>query len=124
MFTGNEGTFITLSEGASMTKAYRDNFLNGTTNRTRKAVFFGKTKLLQLLNQSEDCVGARCYFAAKQTESGVYELDLVIVGATSDEKDIIGAEAKILDDGSPCPTQCDTTSPLNSGSSAVNPTVG
>ncbi|HYG14240.1 MAG TPA: hypothetical protein VEC12_00700 [Bacteroidia bacterium] len=121
MFTGNEGTFITLAEGAQMTKAYRDNFLN--SGRTRKAVFFGKNKLLQLLNQSDDCVGARFYFAAKESESGIYELDLVVVGARANETDIITAEAKILDDSSPCPTQCDTASPLFGTASAETPTV-
>lgn len=100
-----------------MTKAYRDNFL--TNNRTHKAIFFGKNKLLQVLNQSEDCVGARFYFAAKESAQGIYELDLVVVGARSDESDIIGTEAKILDDGSPCPTQCDTTSPLYNNSTTT-----
>lgn len=114
-FNGNEGIFISLATGSAMTKDYRDTFLTG--DRKRKAVFFGKEKLMSLLNQT-DCVGIRCYFGAETVSEGDKtwkELSLVLVGADANENDQLGANNQILDHGIPCPMQCDTNgSPLNS----------
>ncbi len=116
-FDGTEGTFISLEEGVTLTQTYRSNFL--VDGRTRKAIFFGKDKLLDVINQT-DCEGIRIYFGAKQGDPGkAMELALVLVGAKADETDMIGATDKILDRGTPCPTQCDLTSALN-GSASTN----
>ncbi len=114
-FNGSEGTFISISEGSTMTKDYRNTFLTG--DRKRKAIFFGREKLMSLLDQA-DCVGIRCYFGAVEVTEGDKtweELNLVLVGANTMENDQIGANHQILDHGIPCPMQCDTNgSPLNS----------
>lgn len=118
-FTGNEGTFITLEVGSVMTEVYRSHFLSG--NAERKAIFFGKEKLQAIIDQM-DCKGIRCYFGAEEmSQNGEtwYELKLVMVGAKADESDMIGMNDKILDYGAPCPTQCDTASPLNGALSAM-----
>ncbi len=113
-FDGTEGTYITLEEGSALTSHYRNVFLTG--NRQRKGVFFGKDKLLAILNQTE-CVGIRCYFGAVDvTNSGgpATEISLVLVGAGADENDQLSAMDKILDYGVPCPTKCGSTNSLNS----------
>lgn len=114
-FIGDEGTFITLSEAGDMTKKYRDNFL--TVNRERKAVFFGREKLLAILNQP-DCVGIRIYYGAEEVTRAVdtwHEIEMVLVGASADENNQIGPTHKILDHGIPCPSSCATiTSVLDS----------
>lgn len=105
-FIGDEGTFITLDEGGAMTKKYRDNFL--TVNRERKAVFFGRDKLLEILNQT-DCKGIRIYYGAEEVtraNDSWHEISLVLVGATADGNNQIGLAHKILDMGAPCPTTC------------------
>lgn len=113
-FNGSEGTFITLTDGAALTEKYRDDYLSGDAERL--AVFFGKEKLEELLAQP-GCQGLRFYFGAdEKQEAGKTwtELDLVIVGADSSENDQIGANDKILDYGSPCPSKCSTANALNS----------
>jgi len=115
-FDGTEGAFITLEEGTSLTQKYRNDFL--VNGRTKKAIFFGKSKLMDLLNQT-DCKGLRIYFGAEQPDPmKPVELALVLVGAKADETDMIGANDKILDRGTPCPTQCDLTSALNGSTSS------
>lgn len=103
-FSGNEGTFITLSEGADFTQAYRDD-VGDTQN---KAYFFGKNKLTDILNQS-DCMGIRIYFGLDK-DTGKY--NLVLVGALANENDM--TTGYILDGGIPCPTCCGNTNSLNS----------
>jgi len=101
-FNGTEGEFITLAEGGEMTKAWREGD-NGST----KAVFFGRDKLIEILNQ-EDCVGIRMYFGKNEDN----EKSLVLVGASADENDQV--QGKILDRGAPCPKVCATANALNS----------
>jgi hypothetical protein len=103
-FTGNEGKFITLTEGADFTQAYRDD-VGDTQN---KAYFFGKNKLAAILSQ-EGCVGIRVYFGLDK-KTGKY--NFVLVGATSNENDM--TEGYILDNGVPCPTMCGNKNSLNS----------
>lgn len=113
-FDGSEGTFITLADGSAMTERFRDEFLTG--NRIHKAVFFGREKLLALLNQADN-KGIRCYFAASEkNDSGNdwTEFELVLVGADANENDQLGTNDKILDHGTPCPYYCSTANALNS----------
>ena len=113
-FDGTEGTFITLTEGASLTQEYRDNYLSGNANR--KAIFLGREKLQTLLAQ-EGCEGLRFYFGAVEKGEGSNkwtELDLVVVGADANENDQLSADNKILDNGAPCPDYCSTANALNS----------
>ena len=100
-FTGHENHSITLPVATLLTKSYRDeNDLAGNPSLVR-AVFFGKDALLGVLNQPE-CVGIRCYFALDDAKS----LTLVIVGATTDQDDLLRGQAKILEIGLPSPPFC------------------
>jgi len=103
-FTGKEGTFITLDQGAALTKNFRDE-VGDTQN---KAYFFGKNKLNDLINE-EGSMGIRVYFGMDKT-TGKY--NLVLVGALGNTSDI--TTGYILDVGVPCPTCCGNPNSLNS----------
>lgn len=102
-FNGTEGEFISIEEGAAMTKAWRDG-----GNGEIKGVFFGKEKLDALLNQA-GAEGIRMYFA----ENNKGQKTLVLVGADANENDILVDEL-ILDFGAPCPPKSSNANPLNS----------
>lgn len=99
-FTGNEGAYITLTQGNAWTANYRNAHPNSV-----KAHFYGKTKLQEVLNQS-GCVGIRIYRAIDDT--GVEEL--VLVGVNANGSDLTGG--LILDRSFACPPYCDTFSSL------------
>lgn len=101
-FNGNESSQISLQLAEQMTSNYR----NANPNTT-KAHFFGKSKLLDILNQNE-CVGIRAYYGIDDNGNK----QLVLVGADSDERDLYNGV--ILDQSVPCPNTCDANSPLNS----------
>ncbi len=101
-FDGTEGEFIEINDGGDMTKAWRDGDFGA-----EKAVFFGKDKLQEILNQA-DCKGIRMYFAINEEN----EKTLVLVGANEDESDQING--KILDRGRICPIYCSSANALNS----------
>ncbi len=103
-FTGEEGTYITLTQGNTWTTSYRTANPNAV-----KAHFYGKVKLSQLLNQT-GCVGIRMYRAID--ENGA--LELVLVGVAASGADI--TSGLILDRSIPCPSACDTGSSLYGGS--------
>lgn len=100
-FTGNESSAITLQQATDWTTTYRTQ-----NSGAVKAHFFGKNKLMDLLDQP-NCVGIRAYYAID--DNGAKQL--VLVGATADEQDLY--TGLILDHSSPCPTFCATASPLN-----------
>lgn len=101
-FNGSEGEAITLEEGSSWTKNWREGKESGDPN----AVFFGREKLQAILAQSE-CVGIRIYFAID--DDG--QKTLVLVGANADEND--QTNGMILDRGLSCPPYCPTGGGLN-----------
>jgi len=79
MFTGNEDQEITLSQGSTMTAAFR------AANPTAiKAEYFGK-KIINLILEQEECVGIRVYNGLDA--SGVQSN--VLVGVDSDGNDIV-----------------------------------
>lgn len=98
-FDGNEGTMITLNEGATLTRNYRNN-----NPRKSLGAFFGKEKLLELLNQPE-CMGIRIYLGEENRD-----FELVLVGADANQDDILDL---ILDKGMRNP-------PYNGNSNALN----
>ncbi|WP_317897097.1 hypothetical protein [Aurantibacillus circumpalustris] len=100
-FNGNESSAISLAVATEMTSDYRTNNPNET-----KAHFFGKNKLMDILNQN-GCVGIRAYYGIDADGNK----QLVFVGADADEKDLYSGV--ILDMSAPCPSNCDNTSPLN-----------
>lgn len=102
-FNGNEGSFITLREGSEMTKRYRNSIESGEVI----AVFMGKEKIKQMLNQNGS-EGLRFYFAKNDSD----KLTLVVVSADSDQNDL--TDGLIADDLFPCPAGCGNTNQLNS----------
>ena len=77
-FNGNEGTYITLTQANAWTTSYR----NANPNAV-KAHFYGKTKLQEMLNQT-NCVGLRFYRAIDDTGAA----QLVVVGVLADQTEI------------------------------------
>lgn len=102
-FTGNEGTYITLTQGNAWTASYRAANPNGV-----KAFFYGKTKLQEMINQT-NCVGLRFYHAIDDTGA----TQLVVVGVTAAGADM--TSGLILDRSLLCPPYCDGGSSLNGG---------
>ncbi len=103
-FTGNENHDITLEEASALTEAYRD---SQTTSDYIKAEFFGKTALLEILNQ-ENCVGIRIYYGIDS--NGIPRQ--ILVGAAANEDDLVSG--KIAEKGILCPAQCSSSNSLNS----------
>lgn len=100
-FNGTEGAFIPLTDGATMTANYRD---AGSVNKI--AHFFGKEKLLDLINL-EGSMGIRFYYGIDNAG----QQQLVAVAADANENDITSL---VLDMSKPCPTWCGSKNPLNS----------
>lgn len=98
-FNGREGGQISLELGAEMTAAYRS-----ANPGARKAHFFGKDILNEILNQ-EGCMGIRIYYGISDGEK-----ELVLVGADADENDMTELVADL---SSPCPPICGGGNPLN-----------
>ncbi|HWB62552.1 MAG TPA: hypothetical protein VG603_03505 [Chitinophagales bacterium] len=101
-FYGDEGTFITLSDGSVLTAAFRKVYPSQP-----KGYFFGRNKLNDILAQT-DCEGIRIYFG--RDTSG--NLTLVLVGADSSTND--QCSGYILDNGIGCPPTCGASDALNS----------
>jgi hypothetical protein len=100
---GNEGTFITLEEGAAMTSRYRNSIQSGEI----LGQFIGKDLLLKIIEQPE-CEGIRIYYGINK----IGEKSLVLVGADSNTNDLTGG--LIADEGIKCPPICGNSNALNS----------
>src|SRR5438309_8651484 len=103
-FTGNENHDITLNDASLLTKEYRKKnpgqILGG---------FFGKTALLDLLNQT-GCVGIRYYYGIDSSGNKV----LVLCGADANENDILGPGSNVCKEMSLiCPPRCGANDVLN-----------
>ena len=94
-FTGNEDHSITLEDASKLTKNYRDN----KSDDEILGGFFGKTALLDILNQ-KGCVGIRYYYGQK--DDGTQQT--VLVGVDANEKDLVDGEIAELQ--RPCPPFC------------------
>jgi hypothetical protein len=102
-FNGNEGEFVTLSDASRWTANYRNTIQPGEVI----ALYGGKEKLLELLNQ-DNCVGARIYFAIDDDGNK----NIVFVGVEENENDM--ENGLLLDKWLPCPTRCPKKNSLNS----------
>ncbi len=109
-FNGTEGDEITLDQAAAYTAAFR----NSNPDEVL-AHYFGRDLLLEILAQ-EDCQGIRIYNG--RNSDG--DLSPIIVGADTDENDIIGSNTQkdssnaAIGQGSiPCPSRCSKGNPLN-----------
>ena len=95
-FTGNEGEMVPLDQAAEWTANYRNSDHFDGVN----AMFYGKNKLMSLLNQ-RGCVGIRIYKAIDEKGNPI----MVLVGADSNQNDMTGQY--ILERGFGCPPYCD-----------------
>lgn len=102
-FNGSEGSAIALTDAAAMTKNYRDANPGAT-----KAHFFGNTIINKILAQS-GCEGIRIYYGIDSDNA----LQLILVGAESNEDDQIATGHTIADISSPCPNSCGVANALN-----------
>lgn len=100
------GASITLSEAQTWTQNYQDDNPNAT-----KAWLYDTSVLDDIITQS-GCLGVRIYNAINDDD----EACLVLVGVDANGDDM--TEGVILDKGSPCPHNCDTSSPLYHSSSS------
>jgi hypothetical protein len=101
-FTGNENHDIDLATAKTMIQDFRSNLpLNGVHGG-----FFGKAKLLDILNQT-NCVGIRYYYA--HTENG--DPTIVLVGADANEDDL--AYGELAEFSKPCPPRCGVNTIMN-----------
>ena len=103
-FTGNENHDISLNDASLLTAEYRKQnpgeILGG---------FFGKTALLDLLNQT-GCVGIRYYYGVDANGKKV----LVLCGADAGEDDILTPAASACKELSViCPPRCGQNNVLN-----------
>ena len=101
-FTGSEGSWISVQNGATMTTNYR----NAAPSTATYAHFFGKDKLQDLINL-EGSKGIRFYYGIDNTG----KQQLVAVAVDANENDLM---SMILDVSIPCPTHCSNKNALNS----------
>lgn len=129
-FDGHEGSPITLETATKKTTLFRDKFPGQI-----KANFYGRDIIEKILRQP-GCMGIRIYNGVNENTGN---LEVVLVGADADEKDILTIISKKGGDGKgcnvlsgiialpaaaqstpatiggnalPCPQCCDSTSPL------------
>jgi hypothetical protein len=96
-FTADDGSVITLTQGAQWTLNYRNSsYYTGT-----KAVFYGKNKIASILNQT-GAVGMRIYFAINDHD----ESTVVLVGTNVDGNNL--ESGTIVERGILCPPMCPT----------------
>jgi|SRR5690242_92237 len=135
-FNGHEGRSISLENATAKTTAFRNKYPGEI-----KANFYGRDIIERILHQP-GCMGIRIYNAINPLTGN---LDVVLVGADADQNDILtiigkkgGGEdgkgcnilsaiialpasaqttpATIAGNPAPCPTCCDSTSPLTGNS--------
>ncbi len=101
-YNGNEGDFITLSEGAALTSAFRRANPAGSVI----SQYVGGVKISALLAQT-GAVGIRVYYGLDTKGAP----KLVAVAVDSNGNDILTAGSPmILDKFMPCPASCPPTS--------------
>jgi len=100
--TGNEGAIISRPDAVTLHDNYSTLGEGISINRI-KSMFFGKQKVLSLLNQT-DCSGLRIYFGHKSADDE-FEPELILVAIDDDGEDIL-APTGFLSEGVPCPKIC------------------
>jgi hypothetical protein len=91
-FNGNEGSPVTLATAKKWTKNYRD---KNEGKEVIKAHFFGKEKIIQLLDLPES-VGIRMYYGVNDENENV----LLLVGTKADQNNILPQDENEMIDGS------------------------
>lgn len=101
-FNGTEGTAIDPHLAGDWTHTFQ----NSVPGDATKAVFFGR-KILETILAQNGCEGIRFYFGLS---SGSVQLNgamqLVAVGADSQENDQLDDGQIVADEGMPCPSYC------------------
>ncbi|VXB06014.1 conserved hypothetical protein [Flavobacterium sp. 9AF] len=97
----NSGSEIRLEEALELVTNFRNNY-----PKDIKGSFVG-IETLNLILQQNDCIGVRIYNGYDKTNG---RMAPVLVGVDSSGKDI--TNGVIIDRMAPCPTDCDTSSPL------------
>jgi hypothetical protein len=100
--TSSQNHSITLEEASELTA----NFRSANPNAV-KCHYFGKDAIQAILNQTA-CVGIRIYYG--QDSNG--NKQPVIVGVDEACNDLY--QGLLAERGTPCPSNCSTTNPLNS----------
>ncbi len=93
---------VSIQEARDLTRNYRTRYRNEI-----KGHLFKKEDIEAILNQ-RGCIGIRAYYGIDD----VGKKSLVLIGVKetlSNYEDILGVA---VDRGAPCPTQCDSSSPL------------
>lgn len=101
-FTGNEGTFVQMSDAEVWTKDFRDS----KTGSYNKGQFYGINQINTLLQQT-GAKGIRVYNGLDADGKNIS----ILVAADANEDDITD---KILEKGVICPTNCGSANGLNS----------
>ena len=97
----NQNHEILKDQAAEMTARFRAS----ESYQGVKGGFFGKTAILEILEQ-EECVGIRYYYGLDDSSNPV----LIIVGVTEDKVDLV--DGRLAELSITCPPTCDTSSPL------------
>lgn len=104
--TGKKDHFVTLEEAKNYINNHRTkNGIAADDNQTIRGGFIGREAMLKLLNQ-DGCIGFKYYFGADENDVA----NLVIVGVSSDEKDM--TDGLLIQKIDPCPPNCDLSSEL------------
>lgn len=121
-FLGKEHS-ISLDDARKMTKKFREekDSIMKDEHKDKHLIphceSFDRAAFDKLL-QREDCKGVRIYYGMKQEDHHVHA---IIVGFDAEGNDILpsasvamdGTDPIIIEDGSPCPNNCPTSSGLN-----------
>ena len=101
-FTGNEGTIISPPQAKTMITNYQ----NSPSFQNLKGGFYGKNKILAILNQA-NCVGIRYYHAHNASNQPV----IVLVGEDNAGNNL--SSGVLINDGPLCPPFCPTSNALD-----------
>ena len=100
--TGNEGAIISRPDAVILHDNY-SNLGKGITIDRIESMFFGKQKVLTLLNQT-GCAGLRIYFGHKSAAEA-FDPEMILVAIDVHGEDI-SAPTGFLSEGVPCPKIC------------------
>jgi len=109
-FNPSVGSSIPKSEAEARIKKYDDQ-VRLDKGRDTKSVFYGKDKILDVLNQDSQIVGISFFLSLKYSESAGKDIvDVIMVGTTADGtliwQDSADVQNAAYDSSLPCPPYC------------------
>lgn len=125
-FTPDAGEFISQEAAEKMRQAFFDSEKKKHNHEDfTRAMFFGKDKIMELLNFRDDIAGLRIYYGIDVDGDGIEDKKMVLYAVDKDGKDILykpsqpmvagfaagdakafGGGGGALDGGLPCPKAC------------------